>query len=175
LATIPLVSELNLGLQIAALLLIVVGLRFAIRTHSAHSRGSADGSRSEAVHKNLMTAAVLVSGVGTVVWMVPNFFFGWFYQGGGLGYGSGGYASYFGQNGAYWPQWFLIPIMVIVGTATAVLGVYLVLRMRWSAFPKRLAIQNFRSVMIITWVLWLINVVVGLLVFYYFALPPFNG
>jgi uncharacterized membrane protein YozB (DUF420 family) len=107
--------------------------------------------------------------------MVPNFFLGWYYSSGGLGYGTGGYNSYFSFSGAYLPQWYLIGSMVVVGTITTVLGVYLVLRMRWSGFPKSLAVQNFRAVMMATWTLWLINFVVGLLVFYYFVLPPFTG
>ena len=155
--------------------LLVVGLRFAVKTHAAYSKSSEDAGKFETVHKNLMTAAVVVSGLGVVIWMLPNFLLGWNYKSTGLGYGTGGYSTYFEAGGNYLPQWFLIPVMVVVGTATAVLGVYLVLRMRWSGFPQRLAVQNYRRVMIITWSLWTLNVIVGILVFYFFAYPPFPG
>jgi hypothetical protein len=167
-------AELNLVLQLLAFLLILVGVRYAIRTRVAYALGTDAGSemgqKSERMHKNLMTSAVLVSGLGVVVWMVPNFLLGWNYDfSTPLGYGTGGYPSYFAQFGAYLPHWYLIPIMVAVGSLTAILGVYLVLRMRWSRFPQRLAVQNYRPVMITTWSLWVVNVLVGILVFYYFA------
>jgi hypothetical protein len=173
--TIPLGSELNLALQLLSFLLILVGVRYAIRTHGAYAAGTPEASERgqafEKTHKNLMTSAVVVSGLGVLIWMLPNFLLGWFYDftGNALGYGSGGYLSYLQIQGAYLPHWYLIPLMVGVGSLTAVLGVYLVLRMRWSGFPKSLAVQNFRAVMITTWSLWVVNVFVGFLVFYYFA------
>jgi hypothetical protein len=173
-AAIPSGAELNLTLQLVAFGLILVGVRYAIKTHNAYALGTTEGGekgqKSEKTHKNLMTFAVLVSGLGAVIWMVPNFLFGWYYDLGSFpGYGSGGYWSYFAQFGVYNPHWYLIPIMVVVGSLTAFLGVYLVLRMRWSRFPQRLAVQNFRPVMITTWSLWVVNVLVGILVFYFFA------
>lgn len=171
--SIPLGAELNLGLQAVAFLLILVGVRYAIRTHAAYKAGTPEsgemGQKSEKVHKNLMTAAVLVSGLGVTIWMVPNFILGWFYGPGFPGYGSGGYISYFEFQGTYYAHWYLIPAMVTLGVVTAFLGVYLVLRMRWSGFPQSLAVQNFRPVMISTWSLWVLNVLVGFLVYYFFA------
>ena len=149
--------------------LILVGLAYAIRTHDAYKHGGEDGQKFERAHKNLMTSAVLISGLGTVIWMVPNFILGWYYSSTGLGYGTGGYTSYLSSGGSYLTHWYLIAFMAVVGSLTAFLGVYLVLRMRWSGFPKSLAVQNYRRVMIITWSLWFVNVIVGLLVFYYFA------
>jgi hypothetical protein len=167
---LPSGAELNLVLQLAAFGLILVGVRYAIRTHNAYALGTNEGSEKgqkyEKTHKTLMTSAVLVSGLGAVIWMVPNFVFGWYYDLGSFpGYGSGGYWSYFAQFGAYNPHWYLIPVMVVVGSLTAFLGVYLVL----SRFPQRLAVQNFRPVMITTWSLWVVNVFVGILVFYFFV------
>ena len=173
--SVPLGADLNLALQVVAFVLILVGLRYAVLTHRANAQGKEGGKGPEAVHKNLMTTAVIISGVGSIVWMIPNFILGWYYGSSGLGYGTGGYTSYLSYSGVYLPQWFLIPIMVVLGVVTAVLGVYLVLRMRWAGFPRSLAVKNYRSVMILTWSLWFINVIVGLLVFYYFALPPQAG
>jgi hypothetical protein len=171
---IPLGAELNLGLQVVALVLILMGLRYAIRTHKGYASGtdagSQQGTKSEKTHKNLMTTAVLVSGIGVLIWMMPNLLYGWFYNQGGLGYGSGGYLSYFVFSGVYNSHWYLIAIMAIVGSVTAFLGVYLVLRMRWSRFPQVLAVQNFRAVMIVTWTMWFLNLMVGFLVFYFFVL-----
>lgn len=172
---LPLGAELNFGLQVIALSLILVGLRFAIKTHRGYAAGtdagSQEGGKSEKTHKNLMTTAVMVSGLGALIWMIPNLYLGWFYSSSGLGYGSGGYLSYIQlPGGAYNEHWYLIPIMVMVGSITAFLGVYLVLRMRWSRFPQALAVQNFRAVMIVTWSLWFLNTVVGFLVFYFFVL-----
>lgn len=168
-ANIPLGSELNLGLQLVAFVMILVGLRYAILTHKAYAAGKGEGANFENTHKTLMTFAVVVSGLGAVIWMVPNFFLGWFYGPAVLGYGSGGYSSYFEFIGTYYAHWYLIPVMVVVGTLTAVMGVYLVLRMRWSKFPEFLKVQNYRRVMIATWGLWVVNVFVGILVFYFFA------
>jgi hypothetical protein len=167
--TIPLGAEVNLGLQLVSFLLILVGLRYAIKTHRAYSGGKDDGAKFEGTHKNLMTTAVVISGLGAVIWMVPNLFFGWFYGTTGLGYGTGGYQSYFSFTGAYYEHWYLLALMAVIGTVTAVLGVYLVLRMRWSRFPERLKVQNYRAVMITTWSVWTVNMVVGALVFYFFA------
>jgi hypothetical protein len=166
---VPLGATLNLGIQITALALILVGLRFAIRTHNAYAAEKEEGEKFEKTHKNLMTSAVIVSGLGVLIWMLPNFLLGWFYSSTGLGYGSGGYLSYLQFQGSYYPHWYLIPIMVGVGSLTAFLGVYLVLRMRWRRFPQSLAVQNFRRVMIPTWSLWFANILVGFLVFYFFA------
>lgn len=168
LALVPLGAELNLALQLVAFVLIVVGLRFAILTHGAISSGK-DGGNSERIHRNMMTFAVVVSGLGAVAWMVPNFLLGWFYESGGLGYGAGGYSSYLEIGGTYYAHWYLIPVMVIVGSLTSILGVYLVLRMRWSGFPEALKVKNFRRLMLTTWGLWAVNLFVGVLVFYFFA------
>ncbi len=169
LAFVPLGSEINLGLQIIALILLLLGLSYAIKTHNGYAAKKDLAPKSESVHKNIMTVAVLVSGLGVIIWMVPNFILGWFYNRSGLGYGSGGYLSYFESNGTYYPHWYLIPIMVVVGTITAILGVYLVLRMRWKKFPQALAVQNFRAVMIFTWAIWFLNILLGFAVFYFFA------
>jgi hypothetical protein len=169
LSSIPLGAELNLGIQLIAFLLILLGVRYAILTHRAFSAGKEEGAKLESTHKNLMTSAVIVSGLGTIVWMLPNFLLGWFYGSNFMGYGTGGYASYFAYNGASYAHWYLIPLMVVIGSLTAVLGVYLVLRMRWSRFPEALKVQNFRAVMITTWSIWVVNVLIGLLVFYFFA------
>lgn len=173
-ATYPAGAELNLGLQLIAFGLILVGVRYAIMTHRAYAQGTDSGSeagqKSEKTHKNLMTSAVLVSGLGTVTWMVPNLLFGWNYDLGSFpGYGSGGYPTYLQFGGSYLPHWYLIPVMATVGSVTAILGVYLVLRMRWSRFPQALAIQNYRPVMVTTWSFWVVNVFVGILVFYFFV------
>ncbi len=172
--TFPAGAELNLVLQLAAFVLILVGVRYAITTHRAYSSGTEEGSqkgqRTEKTHKNLMTTAVMVSGIGVLIWMVPNLIFGWNYDLGSIpGYGTGGVQSYLSFAGAYLPHWYLIPLMATLGSVTAVLGVYLVLRMRWSGFPRALVIQNFRPVMITTWTLWVLNVLVGIAVFYFFV------
>ncbi len=171
---IPLGAEINLGLQTVSLAIILAGFMFAIRTHKGYKMGTDEGNqagaKAEGSHKNLMTAAVLVSGVGALIWMVPNLLLGWFYNQGGLGYGSGGYLSYFQLAGALHPHWYLLLFMGVVGSLTAFLGVYLVLRMRWSGFPQRLAVKNFRAVMLTTWGLWFVNIIVGFVVFYFFVL-----
>ena len=192
---VPLGSEINLALQIIALVLLLVGLRYAILTHNGfHMKDTAMASsptvqrgsvshestapkhgiapeRTEFIHKNIMTLAVVVSGIGVLIWMIPNLILGWFYSSSGLGYGSGGYLSYFEFGGVYNPHWYLIDLMIVVGSLTAILGIgiYLVLRMRWSEFPKQLAIQNFRGLMIVTWSLWFLNIILGFAVFYFFA------
>lgn len=150
--------------------MILIGLRFAVKTHGAYSSGSQDGSRLEGFHKNLMTSAVAVSGLGVLVWMVPNFLLGWFYGPNYVGYGSGGYGSYFGIAGTLNSHWYLIVIMVVFGSVTSFLGVYLVLRMRWSRFPEALKVQNFRRLMIVTWALWSANILVGYLIFYFYVI-----
>ena len=174
LPAIPTGAELNLALQILAFVLILVGVRYAIKTHRSYAMGTEEGSKAgqgtEKVHKNLMTSAVIVSGIGTVVWMVPSLVLGWYYDVKNFpGYGSGGYLSYFQFSGAYLDHWYLVLFMAVLGSVTAFLGVYLVLRMRWSGFPQALAVQNFRPVMITTWSLWVVNFMVGILVFYFFV------
>ncbi len=168
-ATVPLGAEINLIVQVVSLVLILVGLRYAILTHRAFAQGAENGIKLESKHKNLMTSAVIVSGLGALVWMVPNYFFGWSYGTQGLGYGSGGYPSYYVFVSVPNPHGLLILFMVTVGSITAFLGVYLVLRMRWSRFPERLKVQNYRAVMITTWSLWFVNIIVGFLVYYLFA------
>lgn len=169
----PIAAQVNLGLQLVAFALILAGVRYAIKTHRAYASGNDDetkkGSRYEWVHKNLMTSAVVVSGIGALFWMIPNFLLGWNYGTSFPEYGTGGYQSYLTLFGAYNEHWYLIPVMVTLGVLTSVLGVYLVLRMRWSRFPQRLAVQNFRPVMITTWSLWVLNVFVGIAVYYFFA------
>ena len=167
---VPLGVVFNMSCQVVSLALILVGLLFAMRTHRAYSTGADDGIKFEEVHRNLMTSAVFVSGLGVLVWMVPSFVLGWFYGSNLLGYGSGGYSSYFGIAGVYNPHWYLLLLMVVIGPLTAFLGVYLVLRMRWNRFPEALKVQNFRRVMITTWILWFVNIIIGFLVFYFFAL-----
>ncbi len=95
---------MNLGLQLITLLLILVGLRYAIKTHNAVRAGSEEVPKYESVHKNLMTSAVIISGLGAIIWMVPNFLLGWFYGSNSLGYGTGGYASYLEYNGSNLPH-----------------------------------------------------------------------
>jgi hypothetical protein len=167
--TVPLGAEVNLGIQTVSLVIILVGLRYAVMTHRAFAKGSENGAKLESTHKNLMTSAVVVSGLGAIVWMIPNLLLGWFYDTTGFGYGSGGYQSYFLIVGAYNAHWYLLVMMAGLGSITAILGVYLVLRMRWSKFPEVLKVQNYRAVMITTWSLWFVNILVGFLVFYYFA------
>jgi uncharacterized membrane protein YozB (DUF420 family) len=170
LAVVPLGAEVNLALQSLAVGLLVVGLWAALRTHrELHDAGRTGPPPSEWLHKNAMTAAVVVTGIGLVVWMVPNLLLGWYYSAHGLGYGSGGYASYFTAGGGPLPHSYLLWIHIPLGVLVVALGIYLVLRMRWSRFPARFAVQNFRAVMIATWILWMVNFVVGVAVFYYFA------
>ena len=166
---VPLGAEVNLAIQLVSFALILVGLRYAILTHNAFAQGKEEGAKLESTHKKLMTSAVLVSGLGAAIWMVPNYFLGWSYDPNGFGYGTGGYQSYYLFQGIYNPHWYLLLFMTVVGTITAVLGVYLVLRMRWSRFPEALKVRNYRAVMITTWSLWFLNVIVGIFVFYYFA------
>ncbi len=147
----------------------MTGLRYAILTHNAFAKGAEDGIKLEGKHKNLMTSAVIVSGLGAIIWMIPNYFYGWFYGRGGLGYGTGGSDSYYSLLTTPNPHWYLIDFMVGIGSITSFLGVYLVLRMRWSRFPERLKVQNYRRVMISTWSLWFVNILVGFAVFYYFV------
>jgi hypothetical protein len=165
----PLGAVFNLSAQLVSLALILIGLRSAMRTHRAYSSGSEDGAKYENVHKTMMTSAVIVSGLGVIAWMLPNFLLGWFYGPNFFGFGTGGYASYFSFAGTYYPHWYLLALMVGIGSLTSFLGVYLVLRMRWTGFPERLKVQNFRPVMITTWTLWFLNIVIGLLVFYFFV------
>ncbi len=178
-SSIPIGAELNLVIQLIAFGLILVGLRFAVQTHKALAAGKEEGQKLETAHKNLMTTAVLLSGLGTVIWMVPSLILGWYYSPSkGLGFGTGGYTSYFyqfGSTSALLSQWYLIAAMATLGTVVAILGIYLVLRMRWSGFPQRLAVQNYRRLMIITWGLWALNLVIGLTVFYFFSLPGAAG
>ena len=166
---LPLGAELNLAIQVVSLAIILVGLRYAILTHNAFAKGAENGIKLEGKHKNLMTSAVIVSGLGAVIWMIPNYFYGWIYGTNGLGYGRGGPESYYSTFGTANPHWYLIDFMIAVGSLTSFLGVYLVLRMRWSRFPEALKIQNFRPVMITTWSLWFINIMVGFVVFYFFV------
>ncbi|MCI4323147.1 MAG: hypothetical protein L3K03_03870 [Thermoplasmata archaeon] len=164
---IPLGAELNLALQSGALALLSLGLVYGHRSHREFARGGP--VPSENVHKNIMTAAILLSGIGLVVWMIPSLLSGWYYTPGGLGYGTGGSGSYFSYGGTPLPDANLLMAHIVVGSIVAVAAVYLLLRMRWAGFPKRLAIQNFRWLMIGTWCLWVANTVLGYLVFYYFA------
>ncbi len=118
---------------------------------------------------NVMTSAVALSGVSVLSWMLPNFILGWFYGSNLLGYGTGGVGSYFGDDGQAWPHGYLIAIHVCLGGIAAVLGAYLVLRMRWRRLPRFLAVRNYRAVMRFTWATWFLNVFVGYAVFYFFA------
>lgn len=165
---IPLGSELNLGLQTLALLLLFIGLWFAFRTHREVAGGTSLAP-SERFHQEIMTAAVLVSGLGLLLWMLPSLLDGWYYSTSGLGYGQGGYQSYFSYAGVPLKHASLLVVHILLGAISAVLGVYLLLRMRWKRFPKWLAVRNFRAVMVLTWSVWAVNVFVGYAVFYYFA------
>jgi hypothetical protein len=165
---IPLGSELNLGLQTVALLLLFLGLWFAVRTHREIAFG-ASPAPSERVHRELLTAAILVSGLGLLLWMLPNLLYGWYYSPSGLGYGQGGYQSYFAFAGIPLEHASLLLAHIVLGAVSAALGAYLLIRMRWKRFPKWLAVRNFRAVMVLTWCVWAINVFVGYAVFYYFA------
>lgn len=167
---IPPGAELNLGLQGTAVALLLVGLWAGIRTHrELHAPNPTGPPPSESLHKNVMTAAVGVSALGVAIWMLPNLLAGWYYSSKGLGYGSGGFDSYFTLGGAALPHAYLLWIHIPLGALVVALGVYLVLRMRWSRFPPRLAVRNFRALMVATWVLWMVNFAIGLAVFYYFA------
>lgn len=119
---------------------------------------------------NLMTAAVAVSGFGLLVWMLPNFLLGWGYGKGGLGYGTGGYASYLEYHGTLLPHWYLIVIHVALGSLVAFFGVYLILRMRWRRFPRSLAVRNYRTLMMATWVMWVVDIAIGYAILYFFVL-----
>jgi uncharacterized membrane protein YozB (DUF420 family) len=165
---IPLGSELNLGLQTVALLLLFIGLWLAFRTHREIAAG-ASPAPSERFHREVMTAAVLLSGLGLLLWMLPSLLDGWYYTASGLGYGQGGYQSYFSYAGVPLKHASLLVAHILLGAVSAALGVYLLLRMRWRRFPKWLAVRNFRAVMVLTWCVWAVNVLVGYAVFYYFA------
>ncbi|MCI4345814.1 MAG: hypothetical protein L3K07_03575 [Thermoplasmata archaeon] len=165
---IPLGSEINLGLQTVALLLLWVGLWFALRTHREIASGAAPAP-SERFHRELMTAAVLVSALGLLLWMLPNLLYGWYYTPSGLGYGQGGYQSYFEFAGVPLKHSSLLLAHIALGSVSAAFGLYLLLRMRWRRFPSWLAVRNFRAVMVFTWCVWAANVFVGYVVFYYFA------
>ncbi|MCI4318555.1 MAG: DUF420 domain-containing protein [Thermoplasmata archaeon] len=163
-------AELNLALQGIAVGLLLVGLWAGIRTHrEMRAPTPAAPPSSESLHKNVMTAAVGVSAMGVIVWMIPNLLSGWYYTSTGLGYGTGGYDSYFTLSGAALPHAYLLWIHIPLGALVLGLAVYLVVRMRWAKFPPRLAVRNFRALMIVTWVLWIVNFAIGLAVFYYFA------
>jgi len=47
--------------------LILVGLRYAILTHSAFAASKEEAAKLESKHKSLMTSAVMVSGLGAVI------------------------------------------------------------------------------------------------------------
>ncbi|MDE1819599.1 MAG: hypothetical protein KGJ23_06205 [Euryarchaeota archaeon] len=168
---VPLGAWMNLVLQSGALVLLLIGLVLAIRAHRAIAEGKAEAERHVNRHMNIMTTAILLSGAGLLLWMLPSFYLGWYYQKGGLGWGTGGWQSYVYQYQSSVPltHGWLIVIHVALGSVAAILGVYLVLRMRWSGFPEALKVRNFRAVMITTWIVWFSNVLVGYLVFYYFA------
>ncbi len=119
---------------------------------------------------NLMTGAVALSGVGLVVWMLPNFLLGWGYGTGVLGYGTGGFQSYLGIGGHPLPHADLVILHVLLGTATAALGVLLVVRMRWGRSTEGPSIGNYRFVMVATWVMWFTNIFLGYAIFYYFVI-----
>lgn len=166
----PLGALLNAAIQTATLALLLVGLGYGIRTRRKIPAGSGPVSPARRIHMNVMTAAVLLSGLGLLIWMLPNFLLGWGYGATGLGYGTGGYESYLQARGSLLPHWYLIVIHVILGSLAAVSGVYLVLRMRWRRFPRILAVRNYRALMIGTWAIWFADILVGYAIFYFFAL-----
>ena len=159
-----------MGLQTATLVLLLIGLRYGVRTRRTMASRSGGTSSARRTHSNLMTGTVVLSGLGLLVWMLPNFVLGWGYGTGGLGYGTGGYESYLRYGGSLLPHWYLIVIHVILGTLAAIFGVYLVIRMRWRRFPRFLAIRNYRGLMIVTWGIWFVDILVGYAVFFFFAL-----
>ncbi|MHB8567629.1 MAG: hypothetical protein ACYC7D_13385 [Nitrososphaerales archaeon] len=67
-------AQLNLGFQIIALVLLLIGLSCAVKIHKEQESHSPQ--KSENAHKNIMTLAVIFSGLGTVIWTVPNFLLG---------------------------------------------------------------------------------------------------
>lgn len=166
----PLGALLNAAIQTAVLAVLLVGLRYGVRTRKGTRNAVTSVSSARRIHMNLMTGAVALSGAGLLVWMLPNFLLGWAYSPSGLGYGTGGYESYLQQGGVLVPHWYLIPIHVILGSLAAVFGVYLVLRMRWKRFPRRLAVRNYRVLMIATWSIWCADIFVGFFIFYFFVL-----
>lgn len=168
--SIALGAALNVVLQTLTLVLLLVGLRYGIRTHRALLSGAESAARLERAHMNLMTAAVALSGIGLLVWMVPNFFFGWTYGTGLLGYGTGGYQSYLTYAGSALPHAVLVVVHVALGSVVAVLGLVLVVRMRWGRPARSASIGNYRYVMIATWAMWFVNIFVGYAIFYYFVL-----
>ncbi|MCI4363020.1 MAG: hypothetical protein L3K13_01765 [Thermoplasmata archaeon] len=165
---IPLGSEINLGIQTVALIFLFVGLWFAFRTHRELRSGAAPAP-SERIHREIMTAAILLSGIGLLLWMVPSLLDGWYYSTSGLGYGTGGSQSYFAYAGMPLKHASLLLVHIALGAISAALGVYLLVRMRWKRFPAWLAVRNFRAAMVVTWCVWAANVFVGYAVFYYFA------
>ena len=166
----PLGAVINAALQTVVLALLLVGLRYGARTRRAMRERSDRASSYRKVHMDLMTAAVGVSGAGLLLWMLPNFLLGWNYGATGLGYGSGGVASYLEYHGTLLPHWYLIVLHVATGSVAGAFGVYLVLRMRWKNFPRAWSIRNYRGLMIFTWIVWFLNIWVGYAILYYFAL-----
>ncbi len=167
---IPLGATLNVGLQTATLVLLLLGLRYGVRTHRALQKGMESASVAEGIHMNLMTSAVAVSGVGLLVWMLPNFLLGWGYGTNLLGYGTGGYQSYLESSGVALPHAFLLILHILLGGIVAVLGALLVVRMRWGRVPRAPSIGIYRLVMVATWAMWFTNILVGYAIFYYFAI-----
>ncbi len=167
---LPLGATVNAGLQTLTLALLLLGLRYGVRTHRAIRDRAGTASALERTHMNLMTAAVGVSGVGLLVWMVPNFLLGWGYGPNPLGYGSGGYPSYLQYGGVPLPHAYLVILHVLLGSLVALLGGFLVVRMRWGPPFKSPSIGKYRIVMIATWALWFGNIFVGYAIFYYFVI-----
>jgi len=147
----------------------VIGFYFAYNARRQTGPMAERSGRSISFHMNFMTIAIVLAGIGLVLWMLPALLLGWNSSSGPIGYGTGGPSSYFGYGGVLYPQWYLLAAHIILGTIVAALAVYLLLRMRWPGFPRRLAVRNFRAVMLTTWVLWVANVAIGILVFYYFT------
>lgn len=166
---IPLGAELNLGLQLSAMALLIAGFYLAFHAHRRTGPAIDLPGRAIFLHMNVMTLAITLAGVGLLVWMLPNLLLGWYYAPSGLGYGQGGIQSYFELGSGLTPHWYVLVAHLALGLTVAALALYLLLRMRWPAFPRRLAVVNFRRWMQVTWLLWIVNVAIGLAVFYFFV------
>jgi hypothetical protein len=167
---IPIGSVLNLGLQTTAVLLLLISMPYAWKAYRAKQKDPNIEVPEEETHGKLVDVAIVAAVIGALVWMVPSIFLGWYYTPWGIGYGTGGYLSYFILGSGLLPHWYLIALHVPIGALSGILAVYLLLRMQVKNFPKRLMVKRYHAWMVFTFSIWLLNAAIGYAIFYYYVI-----
>lgn len=77
LPAIPVGSEFNLLLQTVAVVLLISGLRYALKAYRIKKVNPESETKEEEAHGSLVKVAVILAIAGAAIWMVPNLLLGW--------------------------------------------------------------------------------------------------